>query len=148
MGERKMNTYECLFVVWSFLFQLVLIAHFALRKWFFDAYARRFGWLVYALGIPAAIISAVLLLGGLSWPFWLGGVLQLIWSAFGYAVEYVREIRWRNPIRWPIFGPYILLYLSMLMFYWWPLAQINRVYWYVYTLLFVAGTILNASSHR
>jgi hypothetical protein len=143
-----MSTYELLYVAWSFLFQLILIAHFSLRKWFYHHYIERYGWLVYALGIPAVLISLVLLAGGLAWPFWLAGILHLIWSLFGYIVEYVAKIRWRNPIRWPVFGPYVILYLATIMFYWWPLAQINRVLWYIYAVLFVVSTFLNVSSHR
>ena len=59
-----------LFVAAAFLFQILLIVHFALRKWRFDT-AMRLGPVVYALGIPSAIVSAMLLLGGKTWSFWL-----------------------------------------------------------------------------
>ena len=36
-----------LFVFNAFLFQIILITHFSLRKWRFDA-AMRYGWVVYA----------------------------------------------------------------------------------------------------
>ena len=55
---------DVLFVVWAFFFQVVLVIHFAVRKRFFETYTERFGWVVYALSIPAAAISVVLLLGG------------------------------------------------------------------------------------
>jgi hypothetical protein len=48
----EINGLERLFVVASFLFQIVLIVHFALRKWHFDV-AMHYGPAVYALGIPA-----------------------------------------------------------------------------------------------
>ncbi len=54
---------ETLFVVTAFIFQIVLIVHFALRKWRFDI-AMRYGPVVYALSIPAAIISTILLRNG------------------------------------------------------------------------------------
>jgi hypothetical protein len=34
------------------------------------------------------------------------------------------------------------------MFYWWPLARIDRRLWLAYAVLFVASTWLNAISHR
>ena len=136
-----------LFVICAFLIQVVLILHFALRKWRFD-FAVRYGWLVYALGLPLAGVSVLLLLGGKTWSLWLGGFLYLIWAIFGYIVEYVRKIEWRTPIRGAIFGPYILLYLAMLMFYWFPLALIAKPLWYAYALLFVASTLLNVTSHK
>ena len=42
------------------LFQILLIAHFAVRKWRFRL-ARRYGWIVYAMGIPAAVVIVLLL---------------------------------------------------------------------------------------
>ena len=56
---------EIVFVVTAFLFQFILILHFALRKWRFNI-AMRYGPIVYALGIPAALfLSGVLC-------FWIG----------------------------------------------------------------------------
>lgn len=138
---------DALFVIWAFLFQFVLIIHFALRKWHFDV-AMRYGPIVYALSIPAVTISMVLLLGGRIWSLWLGGFIYLVWAIFGYFVEYVRKIQWRSPIRWQVLGPYVFLYLAAVMFYWWPLALIRRPLWYVYAALFVVSTILNATSHK
>lgn len=138
---------DALFVIWAFLFQFVLIIHFALRKWHFDV-AMRYGPIVYALSIPAVTISMVLLLGGRIWSLWLGGFIYLVWAIFGYFVEYVRKIQWRSPIRLQVLGPYVFLYLATVMFYWWPLALIRRPLWYVYAALFVVSTILNATSHK
>lgn len=138
---------EILFVFWSFLFQLILIIHFALRKWRFEL-ALHYGWIVYALSIPASAISITLLLNGQSSYLWLGGFIYLIWAAFGYWVEYVRQIEWRSSVRWPILGPYITLYLATVMFYWWLLAVIYKPLWYAYALLFIASTILNVTSHQ
>lgn len=144
LGSENLDT---LYVLTAFLFQIVLIAHFALRKWRFDL-AIRHAWIVYALSIPAAAVSVLLLLGGKPWSLWTGGFLYLVWAAFGYTVEYVNEIKWRNPPRWPVFLPYVLLYLATVMFYWWPLALLHKPLWYVYALLFVASTVLNITSHH
>ncbi|MCZ7546792.1 MAG: hypothetical protein M5R40_26195 [Anaerolineae bacterium] len=76
------------------------------------------------------------------------GFIYLIWAVFGFAVEYVQGIEWRNPIRWSIFGPYVVLYLATVMLYWWPVGLIRRPLWYVYAGLFVVSTILNAISHK
>ena len=108
----------------------------------------KYGWVVYALSVPAAAVSVILLLNGKTWSLWLGGFLYLIWAIFGYIVEYVKGIKWRIPIRWSILVPYLLLYLSTVMFYWWPLALINRTLWYVGAVLFIISTILNITSHK
>jgi hypothetical protein len=150
MEDRVMSDsdrLETLFVVWAFLFQTVLIVHFALRKWRFDVVVR-YGWIVYALGIPAGVVSVLLLRGGKPWSLWLGGFIHLVWSIYGYTVEFVKGIRWRYPIRWPVAGPYLFLYLATLMFYWWPLWHIGRPLWYVYAVLYVVSTVLNVTSHK
>jgi hypothetical protein len=139
---------ETLYVIWAFAFQALLIAHFALRRWAFDRYIRQYGWIVYAMSVPAVIVSTILLLGGKAWSLWMGGFIHLIWAVYGTVVEYVLGIQWRTPIRWPVFGPYVLLYLATVMFYWWPLGLIGRALWYAYGVLFLISTALNITSHR
>jgi len=142
----NLDRLDAAFIVTAFLFQLILIVHFTLRKWRFAA-AMRFGPLVYALGAPAAVLSLVLLLGGKDWSLWLGGFLYLAWGLFGYTVEYLRKVQWRNPIRWSVFVPYLLLYLGTSMFYWFPLALVWKPLWFVQAVLFAASLWLNVSSH-
>ena len=143
----KMDNLDKLFVFWAFFFQVVLILHFAIRKRFFESYTLKYGWIVYALCIPAVIISIILLLGGKSWSFWLGGFLFVLFGAYGYWIEYIKHIQWRTPMQLSIAFPYVFLYLSTVMFYWWPLGQLSRSLWVVYGILFILATILNITSH-
>lgn len=136
-----------LFIVWAFVFQVVLIVHFALRKYFFESYTFKFGWIVYALFIPAVVISLLLLRGGKNWSFWLGGFLFALFAAFGYWVDYVANIQFRNPLRYSIAIPYVFLYLATVMFYWWPVGLLSRPLWFIFAIMFVIGTILNITSH-
>lgn len=138
---------DTLFVVWAFFFQIILIVHFAIRKQYFESYTKKYGWLVYALCFPAAVLSIILLLGGKTLSFWLGGILFLLFAAYGYWIDYVKQIPWRNPLRKDIMFPYVTLYLTTVMFYWWPLGQLYRPLWYVFAVLFVLGSILNITSH-
>ncbi|MFN2148371.1 MAG: hypothetical protein ACK2T2_08250 [Anaerolineales bacterium] len=138
---------ETLFIVWAFLFQVLLIIHFSLRKWHFEL-VERYGWSFYTLGIPGLAISIILFASGMSWSFWLGGVLQFVWSGFGYYVEFVQKIRWRNPPYWRVLWPYVTLYLATNMFYWWPQDLLDRRLWFAYGGLFILSTILNVTSHR
>lgn len=147
IGMPGLDALDWLFIAWAFLFQIVLIAHFAVRKRFFESYTRRLGWIVYALSVPAAVISVILLLGGKPWSFWLGGFLFLVYGAYGTWVDYVTEIPWRKPARPSILFPYVSLYLATVMFYWWPLGLLSREMWAVYAGLFVLGTVLNITSH-
>lgn len=143
-----MNTTDALFVAWSLLFQVVLVIHFALRKWAFSAYTMKVGWIVYALALPAVIVSLTILTLGGAFAFWIGGFLFLAWATYGYFTDYIRKAEWRVPIRWSIAGPYLCLYLATVMFYWWPVGLISRPLWYVYGALFVAAAVLNLTSHR
>ncbi|MCJ7717165.1 MAG: hypothetical protein MUO54_11690 [Anaerolineales bacterium] len=138
---------DILFVIWAFFLQMVLIIHFAIRKPFIESYTKKFGWIVYALCIPAAVLSIILLLGGKTLSFWMGGFLFLIYSAYGFWIDYVKKIPWRNPLRRDIMFPYVTLYLSTIMFYWWPVGMLYRPLWYVFAVLFIIGTILNITSH-
>jgi hypothetical protein len=103
---------------------------------------------VYGLGIPAAVVSLVLIRGGKSWSLWLGGFLFLAWALFGFWIEYIRKIEWRNSWRWQILVPYVLLYLATSMFYWFPLALLWKPLWYMFAVLFVISMILNVTSHK
>jgi len=147
LNWRNLDKLDRLFVVWAFIFQIVLIVHFALRKPFFESYTVKFGWVVYALCIPAVVISLLLMRAGKNWTFWLGGFLFLIYAIFGYWVDFVAQVPWRNPIQLSIAVPYVFLYLATVMFYWWPLWDLSRTLWFVYTILFVIATILNVTSH-
>ncbi len=144
---NSLDNYQILFVLSAFLLQLILLAHFALRKWRFDL-AMRYGPVVYALSLPAAILSLFLLGGGKQWSFWLAGFIFLAWALYGYIIEYVLRIEWRSSWRWPILVPYVTLYLATVMLYWWPLALIYKPLWYVYAVLFLASTYLNVTSHK
>jgi hypothetical protein len=142
-----LDNLEIIYVISAILFQIVLIIHFSLRKWYFD-FALAYGWIVYALGIPYAAMSFLILLSGKAWTLWTGGFLYFVWGGYGYTVEYIKEIQWRNPIRWPVLSLYLLLYLATVMFYWWPLAIISKPLWYVYAVLFCISTVLNVFSHK
>jgi len=138
---------DTLFVIWAFTLQIVLIVHFAVRKRFFESYTVKYGWLVYALCFPSCVVSVILILGGKPWTNWLGGFLFLIYAAYGYWIDFIKQIPWRNPLRKDIMFPYVTLYLVTIMFYWWPLYPLSLTLWIIYTVLYVVATILNVKSH-
>ena len=145
-ASPALDRYDRLFVATAFGIQVVLLLFFALRVWAFDA-AMRVGWLVYALAVPALLVSAVLRGGRKPWYHWLAGVLYAGWALGGYVVDIARPVAWRAPIVWPVFLPYVALYLAAQMLYWWPLGTIRRPLWYAYAALFAASTALNLASH-
>ncbi|MCP4047569.1 MAG: hypothetical protein GY732_16460 [Gammaproteobacteria bacterium] len=144
---HPINSQAQMYAATAFSYQIVLLIHFILRKWAFDSYIHQYGWGVYALAIPAVIVSVILIRQGAEWWMWTGGFLYLAWAIFGYVVEYQMEIPWRSPINWFIFVPYLLLFFSTTMFYWWPLARLGGFLWLACTFIFVISTFLNVSSH-
>ena len=76
----ELDNMDRLFIAWAFFFQIVLIVHYAIRKSFFESYTLKYGWIVYALCLPAVVISIILLRGGKNWSFWLGGFLFLLFA--------------------------------------------------------------------
>ena len=141
-----MDRYEKLFVFTAFFVQIALLVYFAIRKWNFDL-AMQWGWPIYALALPAVIVSLVLLVAGKPWYLWSAGFLYAAWAVFGYVVDIAHPIAWRSPGHLSVLIPYVLLYLAGLMFYWWPLGTIRRPLWFIYAVLFVISTLLNISSH-
>lgn len=136
-----------LFVLWAFFLIIAFGIHFAIRKPLMESYTKKYGWIIYALCIPAAIISVILLMGGKDWTLWLGGFLFVIYAAYGFWIDFIAKIQFRSPLRLSVVIPYVLLYLAMLMFYWWPLWPISRGLWLIYTILYIIVTILNLRSH-
>lgn len=141
-----LDTLDRLYIAAALLFQSVLAIHFAVRGWRLET-AIHYGWIVYALSLPAFALSIAQIVAGKAWYFWIAGVLYLVWGVFGFVVEYGYQIVWRDPIRWSIFAPYVALYLATCMFYWWPLARISRMLWIVAGVLFALSTVLNITSH-
>ena len=141
-----MDRYDKLYIFVAFFIQFILLIYFGIRKWDFDL-AMQWGWLVYALALPAVIASLVLLFAGKPWYLWLAGFLYAIFGVFGYIVDIGRPVAWRSPVFLPVLIPYVVLYLSSLMFYWWPLGAIRRPLWYIYAVLFIFSTIFNVTSH-
>ena len=141
-----LDKYDTLFVVWAFVLQICLIILFAIRKANLDLILKH-GWLFYLLCIPALVVSFIMIRGSKPFSFWLAGFIFLVWAILGFTVEYVFKIQWRNPIIWPVFIPYVLLYLGTIMFYWFPVGMLSGPLWYLYAALFALGTYLNVTSH-
>lgn len=141
-----LDGYDTVFVIWAFVVQVCLTALFAIRKTNLELILK-YGWVFYLLCIPALIVSFLMIRGGKPFSFQLAGFLFLAWAILGTVVEYFCKIEWRSPILWPIFIPYVLLYLGTIMFYWFPVGMLSRPLWYLYAGFFAVGTYLNITSH-
>ena len=134
------------FVAFALVIQIMLVASFAARNWK-PSIEEKWGWLVYGLGLPASILGVLFLLNDQPWYYWTATLLFTIWAAFGYVVDIVLRVKWRNPAKRSIFIPYVVLFVSSLLAFWVPLWFIWPVLWIVYALLYATHTTLNMYSH-
>ena len=142
----EQNVLQILFVAFAFISQALLIFNFATLKWK-PMIQQKSGWIVYALGLIAFPLSILFWAGGQGWYFWLAFALFTIWAMFGYCIDILRPINWRNPVRWQIFVPYLVLYISAQFAFWIPLWFIWSGYWIICAALYTISTILNISTH-
>jgi hypothetical protein len=108
---------------------------------------RKWGWIVYALGVPSLGLSLWFFAAGQPWYHGLAYVLFTAWAAFGATVDIIRPVEWRSPIRASVFVPYLILYIATQFAFWIPLWFISTAYWFVYAVLYTLSTILNTASH-
>ena len=74
---------KLLLVAFAFLIQIALLLNFSARRWS-PSLERRYGWLVYALGLPALILGGVFLIEHEPWNVSSSPLMFAGWSGFGY----------------------------------------------------------------
>jgi hypothetical protein len=136
-----------LFVVFAFVVQVLLLFNFAARNWR-PALERKYGWVIYALGIVGVLLAIVFALGGQPWYVVLAPLLYALWAGFGFYVDVYRRIEWRNPPRWTVLVPYVLLFMASQFAFWIPLWYVGLGFWAAYAVLYFLNTALNIYSHR
>lgn len=137
---------QTLFVAFAFISQALLIFNFAAYKWK-PGIQKKWGWIVYAFGWLALPLGLYFRAGGGPWYSWLACGLFAAWAIFGYIVDILRPINWRDPVRWQILVPYLVLYISAQFAFWIPLWLIWPGYWMIYAVLYTISTVLNISNH-
>jgi len=142
----EQNVLQSLFVAFAFISQALLIFNFAALKWKPELQQKQ-GWILYASGLVALPLGILFRASAQAWYFWFAFALFTIWAMLGYFIDILRPINWRNPIRWQIFVPYLVLYISAQFAFWIPLWFIWPGYWIIYAVLYTISTILNISTH-
>jgi hypothetical protein len=137
---------KALFLFFALFTQGMLLLNFAARRWH-PALEARYGWTVYALGLPALILGLLFLAHRQPWPITSAPFVFAGWAGFGFYVDRIRRISWRSPPRWPILLPYVVAYLAAQFLFWVPLWEIDLAYWVGYTILYTLNTVLNLSTH-
>jgi hypothetical protein len=140
------NILPLVFVAFAFISQALLIFNFVTLKWK-PAIQQKYGWIVYAAGLIAFLLGILFWVNKQAWYFWLAFALFTTWALFGYIIDILRPVNWREPIRWQIFIPYVILYISAQFAFWIPLWFIGLEYWIIYAVLYTISTALNISTH-
>jgi hypothetical protein len=140
------NILPLVFVAFAFISQALLIFNFVTLKWK-PAIQQKYGWIVYAAGLIAFLLGILFWVNKQAWYFWLAFALFTTWALFGYIIDILRPVNWREPIRWQIFIPYVILYISAQFSFWIPLWFIGLEYWIIYAVLYTISTALNISTH-
>jgi len=142
-----MNAFSLFFVIFAFVFQVLLLADFIIRL-FRPGVEIKYGWMLYAFLATAGFLAGtVFLLTRQTWYFSLAFGVLFAWALLGLVVDKLHPVEWRKPVFWPIFLPYVLLFIASLFAFWIPLWYVGMPYWIAYTILYAVHTILNISSH-
>ena len=142
-----MDTWTLTFVAFGLLSQVGLLLYFAARRWRPDL-ERRWGWVIYALGLPAAGVALLGSVTGARPEHVLAFGLFAAWTAFGALVDLRLRIEWRNPVRPGIFAAYVGLFTLAQFAFWVPLWWIGRELWLFFAAVYAVQTTVNVLGHR
>ena len=141
------NNCEVVFICAAFLYQTLLLFNFIGRN-LQPELEQKYGWILYALSVPAIIAGGVYLLNEQPWYYAAAFFLFALWGGFGYYVDVYRKIEWRNPTRISVMVPYVGLYVGSLFSFWIPLWNLGMTFWWAFTIFYAVNTILNIVGHR
>lgn len=100
------------------------------------------GRVIIALAIPAAVTLVVFVRTGAGWLYWSGPAAYLIFIAVLIVVDYAWPVEFRDPMRYDILVPYLLLFFGSILLMGLPMFRLDRRLW----LVTVATTIFLLTS--
>lgn len=143
----ELNNHHIAFAIFSITSLILLIVLFISRVKK-PVIEKRFGWIIYAVGIPAFIMAVMFIINGEVWYFILPLLIYCCWALFAAIVDIWKPVQWREPKYLPIFIPYVVLFIITMTGLWVPLWFINPVLWIVFATLYVCLMILVFISHK
>jgi hypothetical protein len=104
------------------------------------------GFMIAALGVPAAAALVALVRAGSGWLYWTGSAVYLAFVALMIVVEYVASIEFRSPPLYGILVPYLALFFGSILLMGLPMFRLNRALWLVTVVsaVFLLGSMLIA----
>ena len=91
----------------------------------------RLGYVMFALGVPAAIAIVGFLRARADLLSWLGPAVYLSFLALMLVVEHLAPVEFRSPPAYGVLVPYLVLFFGSILLMGLPMYRINRSYWLV-----------------
>jgi hypothetical protein len=95
------------------------------------------GYIILALGVPAAAALIGFLRAGAAPGQWIGTIVFLAFLVLMLIVDYLWPVEFRSPPRTAILAPYLVLFFGAILLMGLPMYRLNRPLW----LVTVATTI-------
>jgi hypothetical protein len=92
---------------------------------------RLLGYVMIALGVPAALALVAFWRAKADWLQWVGPAVYLAFVALMVVVEYLRPVEFRSPRRYGILVPYLLLFFGAILLMGLPMFQLDKQMWLV-----------------
>jgi hypothetical protein len=89
------------------------------------------GYVIMALGVPAAVALAAFIRGGADPMQWIGAAVFLVFVVLMVIVDYVWVVEFRSPPRNEILVPYLILFFGSILLMGLPMFWANRALWLV-----------------
>jgi hypothetical protein len=100
------------------------------------------GYAMIALAAPVLLALVAFGRARASRQQWAGPAVYLLFVALMVVVDYVGPVEFRNPMRYSILAPYLLLFFGSILLMGLPMFRLNRRLW----LVTVATTVLLVGS--
>jgi hypothetical protein len=98
---------------------------------------RQLGIVMLACAVPVAVALVAFVRARTGWLNWTGPAVYLVFVLLELMVDYVRPVEFRDPMRYQILVPYLLLFFGAILLMGLPMFELNRSLW----LVTVATTI-------
>lgn len=102
------------------------------------SWARLLGNLALLMGLPALLLSVQGWRSGYQLFVWLPPLLWAVFALFGLVVDVILQIEFRQPQRWAILGPFLLLFYLPLIMMWGMTWLAGVPYWAITGLTYFA----------
>ena len=91
----------------------------------------RLGYVIIALAVPAVVALVAFVRAGAAGLQWVGSAVYLAFVVFMVAVEYVRPVEFRSPVRSGILVPYLVLFFGAILLMGLHMYRMDRQLWLV-----------------